>query len=31
MTSGFAITMAIGGLLMVLGNAIPGFSKIGGG
>lgn len=31
MTSGFAITMAIGGLLMVVGNAIPGFSKIGGG
>jgi malate:Na+ symporter len=31
MTSGFAITMAIGGLLMVIGNAIPGFSKIGGG
>jgi Na+/citrate or Na+/malate symporter len=31
MTSGFAITMAIGGLLMLLGNAIPGFSKIGGG
>lgn len=31
MTSGFAITMAIGGLLMLVGNAIPGFSKIGGG
>lgn len=31
MTSGFAITMAIGGLLMLIGNAIPGFSKIGGG
>lgn len=31
MTSGFAVTMAIGGLLMVIGNAIPGFNKIGGG
>lgn len=31
MTSGFAITMAIGGLLMVVGNAIPGLNKIGGG
>lgn len=31
MTSGFAITMAMGGLLMVIGNAIPGFNKIGGG
>ncbi|MGV9801248.1 2-hydroxycarboxylate transporter family protein [Mycobacterium sp. NPDC003449] len=31
MTSGFAITMAIGGLLMLIGNAIPGFNKIGGG
>lgn len=31
MTSGFAITMAIGGLLMVIGNAIPGLNRIGGG
>ena len=30
-TSGFAITMAIGGLLVVIGNAIPGFHRIGGG
>ena len=31
MMSGFAITMAIGGVLMLLGNAIPGFNRIGGG
>ncbi|MBY6683933.1 2-hydroxycarboxylate transporter family protein [Rhodococcus sp. BP-149] len=31
MTAGFAVTMAIGGLLIVIGNAIPGFNRIGGG
>ncbi|AMY52612.1 2-hydroxycarboxylate transporter family protein [Rhodococcoides fascians] len=31
MTAGFATTMALGGLLMVIGNAIPGFNRIGGG
>ncbi|MGV8872014.1 MAG: 2-hydroxycarboxylate transporter family protein [Rhodococcus sp. (in: high G+C Gram-positive bacteria)] len=31
MASGFAITMAFGGLLMVVGNAIPGLNRIGGG
>ncbi|WP_244179870.1 2-hydroxycarboxylate transporter family protein [Salinicola salarius] len=31
MMSGFAITMAIGGVLMLLGNTIPGLNRIGGG
>lgn len=31
MTAGFGVTMAIGGLLMVVGNAIPGLNKVGGG
>ncbi|MFC7960818.1 2-hydroxycarboxylate transporter family protein [Rhodococcoides kroppenstedtii] len=31
MTAGFAITMAAGGLLMIVGNAIPGLNRIGGG
>lgn len=31
MAAGFAITMAAGGLLVVAGNAIPYFNRIGGG
>lgn len=31
MMSGFTITMAIGGVLMLLGNTIPGLNRIGGG